>query len=206
MYIKNLISAVFMVAALFSAPSHATVITSSADSALTGATVIDFDTQTLGSYTDLAIGDVTFSSAGTGTLDIENYANGGVYGTSGLDLSTQNAAGSFDINFGTAVSAFGMIWGAADVAWNMYLYDANNALIESIAVAAQVSPYIGYIGAGNNAGIARVELRAVEGFADWVKIDNFAYVVPSNVPEASILSMLGIGLLLTGFTRKRNAA
>lgn len=200
--------AISLILGFFSTFAQAALITSSTVSALDGATVIDFESQAFGSSTSYTIGDVTFSNAGTGTLEIADYTYGGVYGTTGRELSTRTSRGSFNIDFDAPVSAFGMNWGAADGYWNMYVYDDSNNLLESLFIPAQTSPYVGYIGsdAGN---MSHIEL--VGQYSDWVKIDDFAYVGAGNtvtdptvsVPQPATLALLGMGLIGMAVGRRR---
>ena len=196
---KSILIMIFLLAFAADA-TYATFISSASDPALTGAAIIDFDSLSLGNFSTMTLGNVTFSDAGTGDLRIADYTEGGVFGTTGHELSTRYAQGSFNIDFTSAVSAFGMIWGAADGAWTMKLFNSSNTLLDTIAIAAQTSPYIGFIGASDNL-ISHVEM--VGAYADWVKIDNFAYVTGQPIPEPATMFLLGSGLVgIAGFRRK----
>ncbi len=200
---------VCLVGCLFAGSVNAAFISNSSDPSLSGATVIDFESQTISSSTNYSIGDVTFSNAGTGSLQISNYTTGGVYGTSGLELSTRYAQGSFNIDFASPVSAFGMIWGAANPNWNVDLFDSSNNLIESLVFLGgnNGASFIEFYGA-RNSGIAKAQLTAASGY-DWVKIDDFQYVTESingTVPEPTSFALIGLGFAGISLTRKKKIA
>jgi len=181
----------------------ASLITSDSAPALTGSTVINFDGLPTLDTPSIGFGDVTFSTS-SGQLRIAPYTEGGgSYGTSGQDLSTRNTINpsSFTINFASPVSAFGMVWGAANPDWTVDLYDSSDNLLESLAFIGgdSTASYTEFYGASIN-GISRVELATTT--QDWVKIDNFEYV--SSVPIPAAFWLFGSGLLgLIGMARCR---
>jgi len=176
------------------------IITSSVDSSLSGASVIDFNSETLGSFSNRIFnGDVTISPT-SGTFNIET-AHSGQYGSSGAYLGSPSGQ-SFVIDFATTVSAFGFSWGAADQSWVMSLFDTSNSLLETISIAAQTTPHIGFIGA-DNIGISKVTMTVGSGF-DYIILDDFQYVTENmSVPEPLSIALFGLGLAGIGFSRQK---
>jgi hypothetical protein len=196
---------------VISIPTMASIITTPSDPALSGAAVIDFENQTLGTYASLPIGGVTFI-ANDAHLRIDNYYAGN-YNSRGsryLDNGPYENPGFFsmNINFDSAVNAFGFLWGASDTMWVLSAYDASNNSLESYNL-----PITGGSNAGDFVGLAvdgidhAVLSNGNFNYWDWVFVDNFTYnvgeidnVVP--VPGAVLLGMLGLsaaGLKLRRF-------
>jgi hypothetical protein len=186
--------------------ANASIITSSSDPALSGATVIDFEGQTKGLYTSLAIGDVTFI-ANDNHLGIDNYWN---YGTQGiyLDNGTYENQGfsSMTIMFGTTADAFGFNWGAAEPwsNWSLSAYNASNNLLDSYSPLPNTGPSTtgAFVGLAVN-GIDHATLSTSTAY-DWIFVDNFAYTGGQNVIPAPGAILLGsIGVALVGWLRRR---
>ena len=184
----------------------ATFITSSGDASLTGATVIDFEDQAMGTYTSITVGDVTFS-ADNNHLQIDNTYQG--YNQSGIYLDngtySNNGFGSLKIEFATSTTAFGFTWGMAEswASWQLAAYDSADNLLESYAL-----PSTGPSSAGEFYGIAVGDIAYAQlswnGAYDWVAIDDFTYQGSAAVPEPATMLLLGAGLIgLAGFGRKK---
>lgn len=182
--------------------ASASTISSPADPALAGATVVDFEDRTHGTFTSDTVGGVTLTAL-SGYLTYTNYTSGGIYGpTSGTELSTIGSTG-FRIDFAQVVSAFGMIWGAPNVGWTISAYDSSNNLLDSY-VGPSGPDWNYYVGLAAE-GIAYATLTAAS--YDWVKIDNLAYVSgttvsPVPVPAAGLMLVGALGAL--GALRRRS--
>jgi len=189
----------------------ATHITSSSDPALVGATLIDFESQTIGVYNSLTIGVVTFT-ANDNHLRVGNeYA--GNYGTTGksLDNGTYDSEGFFGltINFSSPTSAFGFKWGAAEPSaiWNLRAYDSSNNLLDTYLLPDTSSDPTGaFVGlAVSNISYATL-INSTD--YDWIFIDNFTYQPGGGgggeVPEPATMLLVGSGLIgLAGYGRKK---
>lgn len=200
---RNFKIALLAISVFFGAHANAGLITDASDSSLDGSTLIDFDSEALGSFTSRTFnGDVTFSTS-SGNMNIQNTYSGS-YGVSGNALGTPNG-GAIEIDFANTVSAFGFSWGAADRSWEMSLFDTSNNLIETLFISAQTNPYVGFVGA-DNAGVSRVSMVSDSGY-DYILLDDFEYVTGSaSVPEPASLGLLALGLVGIGALRRRKSA
>jgi hypothetical protein len=165
--------------------------------------VIDFEAQTIGSYTSLAIGDVTFI-ANDNHLMIDNAFSGllnmqGIY----LDNGTyqNNGFSSMRIDFATAVSAFGFNWGASDYSWVLTSYDASDNPLETYNLPITKDSNIGdFVGLAND-GISYAVL-STSGNYDWIMIDNFKFT-PTTIPAPGAILLGSIGVGFVSWLRRR---
>jgi hypothetical protein len=185
--------------------SFAYTITSPTDSSLVGGDVIDFSAQTVGRYTSLSIGDVTFTANDNDLSIASNYS--GSYNTTGLyldngDYST-NGFSSITFSFASDVNAFGFNFGASNYSWTLTAYDGSGSIIESMVISALIDSNNGeFFGIAAN-GIAYAVLSNNDPSYDWIFIDNFT---TSAVPVPAAVWLFGSGLLgLIGFTKRKAA-
>ena len=178
--------------------AHATLITSIADPSLSGSTVIDFDSATLGNATSFNFGDVTFSTS-VDTLRIAVATEGGAdgLGASGKVLSTRfldTLPQPWEIAFANPVSAFGMDWIGANFDWTVTTFDSSNVVLETLTFSE--SGFTAFYGA-SGIGIGKVEITSTGNNADWMVIDDFHYVGAEEqvIPEPTTVALLGIGLV-----------
>jgi hypothetical protein len=198
MFKKTLIaSAIGLMAAPLAV--NAALISSAADPALAGSTLINFDAEPTANFATTTILGVTFSTT-SGTLRNAPYTEGGVFGGSGQDLSTVDLGSpySFRIDFASPVSAFGMVWGAADYDWTVRLFNSSGVNTETLTFCGSTvgcaagTGYEKFYGA-SGFDIKYVTLEASE--QDWVKIDDFQF---ADAPSTSTLtfSQRGVGHIL----------
>ena len=209
--IQRVLIAFSIVALGFTGSASATTFSGygapSSNAYLAGGTVIDFESETLGAFTSLTIGGVTFSTTANEVGYINNdYA--GNYNTTGKSLVNTYAANGFFnlfIDFSSPVNAFGFNWGAADQPWVLTAYDSSSNFLDSYVLPAtygsNAGDYFGIAAAGIKSATLQTEVPG-----DYVFVDNFTYS-GRQVPEPSALLLLGSGLLgLALFRRMRKEA
>jgi hypothetical protein len=195
---KNLFKVFFIMICLISLPLYAGAaqISSSSDPSLSGATLIDFSSQSLGVFTSLSIGNVILSTSNNQVGYITD-AWGGQYNATGRSMENQNNSNSFNFlrfDFSTPVNAFGFNMGASNEDWILRAYDSSSGILEAFTL-----PQTWFSNAGDFFGIANPNI------AYAIIMDNFKYVTGqiNSVPEPATMLLLGSGLLgLLGFRRK----
>lgn len=190
---KKIVHSVVAAATLmFATGASAGPIVSAADAALTGATVINFDSLPGMSFASRDFGPVTFNAAPGSTLTIMSHQN--QYGTVGQSLNNPGGQ-AFEAVFDGTVSAFGIMGGAVNAAWTYTAYGVNNNVLEVLNLNDPCCN--GYFHGIAATGIKRVTFS---GSGDWVAFDDFRFA-PTKVPEPGSLALLGLGLF--GFVASR---
>lgn len=186
----------------------ASPITLATDPALSGGTVVDFESTVLGTYPTLTVGGLTITSGATVTNDASCQ-----YGGTSNCLVNEDSQ-SLTFTFTSPISAFGFDLGAVNFDSALTAYDSLNQVLEVVTVPDQVTggsfPYAGFWGI--NAGSAVIDhftmqavISDIYGGDVWV-VDNVTYATGSEsnpVPEPSTLLLLGTGLLTVAARRRR---
>ncbi len=193
------------------APAMASQITSSADPALAGGTVVDFESQSLGSFSSLTVGGVTFTAGGS-TVGYISTAFAGNYNSTGaqnLQNTYTNGFTTITFSFANPTSAFGFNFGASNEDWLLQAFDSGNNLLESYTLPQTWWSNSGdFFGLANN-GMSYATLTQLTNVndpaQDWILLDNFTYKSSAQVPEPSTMLLLGSGLVGFGVYRKKFA-
>jgi hypothetical protein len=169
-----------------------------------GATIIDFESMTLGTTVPITDGQVVIDSP-TGSMKIlpQGYTQyPGVF--EGQYLGQWPTTFTFD--FANPVSEFGV--GVFDPNYpntNLAAYDSQGGLLEPQIFVPTGSPgggwstFVGFVRA--NADIAQVVLTAQSG--DLIGIDNVTYFREAAVPAPALLALLLVGLVGLAAARRR---
>lgn len=162
--------------------AFASPVTSEADPALADATLVDFESETVGTYyayqggyTTL-VGNVNLYAARLYIEADPRFA--GLYNTRGAKYLTNGApTRGFNFTFASPVSAFGFNFGASDVAWTLTAYDANDTVIETVIIPPTFSSNAGNFFGVAAPGIASATLSQGPGIrtADVVFVDNLKF-------------------------------
>jgi hypothetical protein len=201
---KNIFKQLAVMTALVAsmATANASIITSTGNAALAGATLETFNSTATGDYASITLGSgVTVIGNGSPMTIDSTWTS--AYGISGQSLNNSNSSPtSFDLIFSSTISAFGIWGGAVNNPWVYSAYDASNNLIESITTSGACCGPM-FFGIANS-NIKRVNLN---GFGDWVIFDNLYFVSGSTVPEPASLALVGLGLIgVAAIRRRKNAA
>lgn len=187
------------IAFLFVSPfASAVPITSSSDTALAGATLVDFDEYTTNRYLgDFTNGNVSFVNTNRYGSNYFSYT-ASLPGMSGRYISLYSSG---DMVFSTAVSAVSFDLGAFNDPWIIQAFASDGNLIESTSVNVNCCNVATYGFAAND--IASIKL--LTSSSDIIVMDNLRYV-STTVPEPSTLSLLLVVLIGILFARqlKRN--
>jgi hypothetical protein len=188
-------------------------------------TVIDFESQALGSFTTRTIGNLTISGTGAngvGVVSNDNVVYGwaaGAFNITGQHFANAVLNDEQDYDFGFSsilftfanpVNGFAFNFGGGDNGqWTLAAYDSANNLIGDIEPLSIPSfdggDYFGITGSG----IASVRLINGGG-NNFVVLDNLSFATdpsdPSVVPEPGSLMALGLLLASGTFFRSRRKA
>lgn len=192
----------FLAMAFITTSANATLITSSSDTALAGATTITFSEQAFATSSSFTFGDVTFGALGNNSLRIQNNPCSGVcLPNTGPVLSNQTSGGSgtgFTVDFASSVSAFGFGAAAMNSALSVSAFDSSDNLIETFNFSGSCCGF--QFGGISAAGISSLLVST----SDYIAFDNFMYVSgTAEIPEPTALALLALGLAGIGASRKK---
>lgn len=173
--------------------ANAGLITTSADTHLTGATFITFEDE-IATTSFTTYNGTGFSITSEGINAFHKYSGYTNYGTYGIGTTGPN----FNIMFDSSVSAFSIEAGAVNQnPVIISLFDSNDILIETLSAAGACCSPILYGAFGS-------DIKRVNFNIDYVIIDGLSFVESAaNVPEPTSLAIFGLGLAGIGFMRKR---
>lgn len=171
--------------------------------ALTGSTVVDFESFAPAEYAGVTSMGLTITpDNGHQFIDTDYASSYNNFGKLSLhNCYCGDSFGGITGTFASTVSKFGFFFGASDTMWTLSTFDALGGLIDS----ADIGPTH-----GSNAGdfyytlsgpIKSWTLTGVAG--DYIFIDNISFPGAAGVPEASTWAMLVAGFGLVGAASRR---
>lgn len=174
---------------LWFSAGEAALLTSSIDPALSGATGDNFSSYATGDPFSVSDGTFTMTQNGGVALSVTDSFNGS-YGIVGRSVVSYAGTG-IEITFASAVSAFGIHIGAADVGvvWTLKAFSSVGASLGSGTVSVDLDDRDnGFFMGWSDVSIGSVVLTP--SVTDSVIFDNLHYEVAS-APEASTTATLG---------------
>ena len=210
-FLKQSLFAVGLVCITFGGNSAAQAlgITSSSDSALSGAALIDFESAPTGAFTSLTIQGVTFSTPTASKVGFVSSDYAGQYNAQGQSLQNTYDPNAFDelkIGFANPTNAFGFNWGASDVKWTLTAFDSANQVLDSIVLPPTLASNSGdFFGLSTGSSAISYATLLASGPNDYVFLDNFKHVsgTTQSIPTPALLpGLIGLGM---GVLRKRKA-
>ncbi len=189
--------------------AHALIITSMSDPALTGATLIDFESQTNQfGLTSITIGNVEF-------VAVENFFNindifGNVFNKTGRYMeNTISGFSNLTINFTNPVSAFGFNFGASDFTWSLRANLASGDVLDQtipILLSSNAGDFFGFSAPNIVSATLSQDFPIPNLPTDYILFDNFKYVEQAGgngvIPEPATMLLFGGGLA-GAFIRKK---
>lgn len=210
---KSLVSALLgslLLTATLPANAYVTFLTADSFSSQSGAQTIDFGTSPGGTAPGA---DLVYSGAGGGVSYA--YTGGALYNTSIIGITARpiGSVGNFwsvgtspaaqtgpaEVNFSTALSYFGFLWGSADTYNTVSFYDGANLLASftgsqvfgSASGSQAVASYFNFqTGAGEK--LTRVAFASSQ---NAFETDNHAYIAAVPEPETYAMMLAGLGLM-----------
>ena len=199
--------AVTLLTSFFFCSANASIITSSSDPALSGATVADFNAYASQAFSSIDFGDFTISTSGTNlslTTAGSSYTPPSDMGLGNFP-STSNSGVDFRIDFDFGLDAFGIQVGASNNNNQLTALDINGNIIEDLIIPDQVGlglpDFSGFYGFSSGSSPIYSILYGNTG-GDLVVFDDVTYVA-ADVPEPSIIALLAAGLCGLGFASRR---
>lgn len=197
--------------------TFASVINNEFDPALSGGTLVDFESGPAGTWVTQSFGGLTV------TAQNSTYAPNATFSVAGDYAGDYNTRGRYHItNYGTdfqilrfdfaaPVSALGFLFGASDSSWTLSAYNSGGLLESYNILPVNASNAGDFFGLAGLSGATYAIITQNQdyyyntGGVDYVFVDNFRYQEGggSSVPEPATMLLLGLGLLgIAGIRRK----
>lgn len=147
--------------------------------------------------TDMTI--VSSTGADVGGLGSPSLVSGNILHSFNGWLAEVDGDPSFKITFSGVVTGFSVVFAGVSTAADVTVYSYNGAtLVNTVSGSSTGQFVLGYAGP-----LTSVAIRP-GSFNDWVGVDNVTYTL-APVPEVSTYAMMGAGLALLAFRRRKIA-
>jgi PEP-CTERM motif len=150
--------------------------------------------------TDMTI--VSSSGGDVGGLGLPGLVSGNVLRSMGSWLN-ENGDASFRVSFSSLATGFSATFAGVSVGSDVSLFAFNGATLVGTVSGAGTSTGTDQFVLSYAGPVTSVAIRP-GSFNDWVAVDNITYTL-APVPEASTWAMMGMGMLLLAFKRRRLA-